>query len=215
MLCFTWSLLNDVQVSFLIWPYKASCNFAETSHYCSRPFTSKYLSRLNSNEATHTRYVCPATNDGGQLLCGGYALDALDTYMVGVIFTASLSVQCQTFSFNRLINHLCHSLSNPSLKLLRGSSATVFCQYLGVLTRKCKFHYLVVAEPEKGLIWFNEHSSPWMLMKSNNVSKMDPRKAGSVYHLNFPFLNMHCWVRPFWPVFLGYFTLSTFHFLLS
>lgn len=58
----------------------------------------------------------------------GILSDALDIYMVGVIFTASLSLQCQTFSFNRLINHLCHSLSIPSLKLLSKSSPAVFCQ---------------------------------------------------------------------------------------
>lgn len=61
--CF--DLLNDAWVSFLIRPYEASCSLTETSHDCSRPFTSKYSSRLNSNEATHARYVCPATNDGG------------------------------------------------------------------------------------------------------------------------------------------------------
>lgn len=105
--------------------------------------------------------------------------DALDTYMAGVIFTASLSFQCQTFSFNRLINHLCHSLSIPSLKLLSKSSAALFCQYLSVLMRGCKCHCRVAAEPEKGLIGFNKHHSLWMLMKSNNVfaSEMDPGES--------------------------------------
>lgn len=113
-------------------------------------------------------YVLPLMVVGSYYMEGPLS-DALDTYMAGVIFTASLSFQCQTFSFNRLINHLCHSLSVPSLKLLSKSSAAVFGQHLGVLTRGCKCHCRAAAEPEKGLIGFNKHHSLWMLMKSSNV----------------------------------------------
>lgn len=154
----------------------------------------------------------------GSYYTEGILSDALDTYTVGVIFTASLSLQCQTFSFNRLINHLCHSLSIPSLKLLSKSSAAVFCQYLGVLTRECKFHYLEVAEPEKGLIGFNKHHSLWMLMKSNNVfvSKMDPRESRFCLSSDLPCSRQagldQAWS---WPVCRACFTPSTFHFLWS
>lgn len=162
-------------------------------------------------------YVLPLMMVGSYYM-EGILSDALDTYTVGVIFTASLSFQCQTFRFNRLINHLCHSLSIPSLKLLSESSAAVFCQYLGVLTRECKFHYLAVAEPGKGLIGFNKHHSLWMLMKSNNVfvSKRDPRESRICLSSNLPH-SEHAvldQVLP-WPACLGYFTLSTFHFRLS
>lgn len=131
-------LLSWTWVSFLIRPCKALCNLAETSH--SRPFTSKCLIRVNSKEKhLLDMYVLPLMMVGSCYMEGPLS-DALDTYMAGVIFTASLSFHCQTCSFNRLINHLCHSLSIPSLKLLSKSSAAVFCQYLGVLTRGCKCH---------------------------------------------------------------------------
>lgn len=162
-------------------------------------------------------YVLPLMMVGSYYM-EGILSDALDTYMVGVIFTASLSLQCQTSSFNRLINHLCHSLSIPSLKLLGESSATEFCQYLGVLTRECKFHYPAVAEPEKGLIGFNKQHSVWMLMKSNNVfvSKIDPRESrfcllSLLPHSEHAALDQAL-ARPGC---LGYFTPSTFHFLSS
>jgi len=148
----------------------------------------------------------------------GILSDALDTYMVGVIFTASLSLQCQTFSFNRLINHLCHSLFIPPLKVLSESSAAVFCQYLGVLTRECKYHYLAVAEREKGLIGFNKHHSLWMLMKSNNVfvSETHPRESWFCLSSKLPHAEHAALDQPLsWPVCLGYFTLSTFHLLFS
>lgn len=162
-------------------------------------------------------YVLPLMMVGSYYM-EGILSDALDTYMVGVIFTVSLSLQCQTFSFNRLINQLCHSLSIPSLKLLSESSAAVFCQYLGVLTRECKSHYLAVAEPEKGLIGFNKHYSLWMLMKTNNVfvSKMDPRESRFCLSSKCPHSKQAVLVQALsWPVSLGYFTPSTFHFLLS
>lgn len=140
----------------------------------------------------------------GSYYMEGPLSDALDTYMAGVIFTASLSLHCQTSSLNGLINHLCHSLSIPSLKLLSTSCAAVFCQCLGVLTRGCKCGCRGAAEPEKGLIGFNEHHRLWMLMRSMMClpQRWTQGEAGSVYHQDQAFL---------WPSCLGCFSLGTFH----